>query len=85
MKQVTIYLPASTLEVVKSVAEKECLSVNEWFAQYAQTQEGKATKSWSHFLDALDSIYGPDKPGELDILLGEGRSEDFAPICELKI
>jgi hypothetical protein len=72
MKQVTIYLPASTLEVVKSVAEKEGLSANEWFAQYAQTQEGKATKSWPHFLDDHDAIYGPDKPGGLDIILGEG-------------
>ncbi len=84
MAQVTIYLPASTLDVVKSVAAKEDLSVSQWFAQYAHAQERKATKSWSHFLDDLDAIYGPDKPGGLDILLGEGRYADLAPIRDLE-
>jgi hypothetical protein len=84
MAQVTIYLPSSTLEVVKSVAAKEELSVSQWFAQYAHAQEKKATKSWSHFLDDLDAIYGNDKPGGLDILLGEGRHADLAPIRNLE-
>jgi hypothetical protein len=84
MAQVTIYLPSSTLEVVKSVAAKEALSVSQWFAQYAHAQEKKASKSWTHFLDDLDSIYGEDKPGGLDILLGEGRYADLAPIRDLE-
>jgi hypothetical protein len=84
MAQVTIYLPSSTLEVVKSVAAKEELSVSQWFAQYAHAQEKKASKSWSLFLDDLDTIYGQDKPGGLDILLGEGRYADLAPIRDLE-
>jgi hypothetical protein len=84
MAQVTIYLPASTLKVVKSVAAKEELSVSQWFARYAQAQEKKACKSWSHFLDDLDAIYGDDKPGGLDILLGENRYADLAPIRDLE-
>jgi hypothetical protein len=84
MAQVTIYLPASTLEAVKSVAAKEELSVSQWFAQYAHAQEKKATKSWSHFLDDLDAIYGEDKPGGLDILLSEGRYADLAPVRDLE-
>lgn len=84
MAQVTIYLPTSTLEVVKSVAAKEELSVSQWFAQYAHAQEKKVSKSWSHFLDDLDAIYGEDKPGGLDILLGEGRYADLAPTRDLE-
>jgi hypothetical protein len=84
MAQVTIYLPSSTLEVVKSVAAKEELSVSQWFAQYAHAQEKKASKSWAHFLDDLDAIYGLDKPGGLDVLLGEGRYADLAPIRDLE-
>jgi hypothetical protein len=84
MAQVTIYLPSSTLEVVKSVAAKEELSVSQWFAQFAHAQEKKATKSWTHFLDDLDDIYGKDKPGGLDILLGEGRYADLAPVRSLE-
>jgi hypothetical protein len=84
MAQVTIYLPSSTLEVVRSVAAKEELSVSQWFAQYAHAQEKKASKSWTHFLDDLDAIYGQDKPGGLDVLLGEGRYADLAPIRDLE-
>jgi hypothetical protein len=84
MAQVTIYLPATTLNVVKSIAAKEELSVSQWFAQYAHAQERKTTKNWSQFLDELDAIYGPDKPGGLDILLGEGRYADLAPIRDVE-
>jgi hypothetical protein len=84
MAQVTIYLPSSTLEVVKSVAAKQELSVSQWFAQYAHAQEKKTSKSWTHFLDDLDAIYGQDKPGGLDVLLGEGRYADLAPIRDVE-
>jgi hypothetical protein len=84
MAQVTIYLPSSTLEIVKSVAAKEELSVSQWFAQYAHAQEKKTSKSWTYFLDDLDAIYGPDMPGGLDVLLGEGRYADLAPIRDLE-
>jgi hypothetical protein len=84
MAQVTIYLPSSTLEVVKSVAAKEELSVSQWFAQYAHAQEKKTSKSWTHFLDDLDAIYGQDKPGGLDVLLGGGRYADLAPIRDVE-
>jgi hypothetical protein len=84
MAQVTIYLPSSTLEVVKAVAAKEELSVSQWFAQYAHAQERKASKSWSHFLNDLDAIYGDDKPGGLDILLGDGRYDDLSPVRDLE-
>lgn len=84
MAQVTIYLPTSALEAVKAVAAKEELSVSQWFARYAHAQEKKGSKSWSHFLDDLDAIYGEDKPGGLDVLLGDGRHADIAPIRNLE-
>ncbi len=84
MAQVTIYLPTSTLEAVRSVAAKQELSVSQWFAQYAHAQEKRDSKSWSAFLAELDTIYGPDKLGGLDILLGDGRHADLAPIRDLE-
>jgi hypothetical protein len=84
MAQVTIYLPSSTLEVVKAVAAREELSVSQWFAQYAHAQDRKASKSWSHFLNDLDTIYGDDKPGGLDILLGDGRYDDLSLVRDLE-
>jgi hypothetical protein len=84
MAQVTIYLPASTLEAVKAAAAKKELSVSQWFAQYAHAQENKTNQGWSQFLDQLDATFGQDAINGLDHLLSEGREADLAPTRELE-
>jgi hypothetical protein len=79
LAQVTIYLPAGTLEAVKAAAAKKELSVSQWFAQYAHAQESKNTKTWSQFLDHLDTTFGEESKDGLDFLLNDDRNADLAP------
>lgn len=80
MGQVTIYVEDKALEAAKRAAERDKVSLSQWFGKFATQERERQGQSWDAFFAEIDRLRdesdGPDGWDELLLDRNAGLGQD---------